>query len=189
VNELRLSIRQTYAAIGMDSKPARQIMDASPGDQKIIQPQANMDFSSTPAKLEINSSEAWLALGKGPHLEWNQRLYGQMKSIFLQQLAQTVAAGHRMAQITNSKNAFAELARESVDSQNPVNYVLGTPDFDNVEVNYSPGQVSTNMEPSPIEINYTPIKTDIQVEQGKLDIYLRQKNSISIEVTTYDLYK
>lgn len=189
MNELRLSIRQTYAAIGMDSQPARQLMDASVGDQQIVQPQANMDFSTTPAKLEINSSEAWQALGKGPHMEWNQRLYGQMKSIFLQQLAQTVAAGHRMAQITNPRNAFADIAKDSIGKQSSVNYVLGTPNVDNVRVTYTPGGVTTAIEPSPVDIQYIPIKTDIQVEQGKLEIYLRQKNSISIDVTAYDWYR
>lgn len=189
MNDLRLSIRQTYAVIGMSSQPAQQLMDASHGEQQIVQPQAQMDFATTPSQLQIDSSEAWQALGKGPHMEWNQRLFGQMKSVFLQQLAQTVDEGNRMAQITNPKNAFAEIAKSTVGNQSPVNYILGTPNVDNVKVTYTPGGVTTAIEPSPIEIQYTPVKTDIQVEPGKLDIYLRQKNSISIDVTTYDWYR
>ncbi|MDQ0062037.1 DUF6470 family protein [Paenibacillus harenae] len=189
MNDLRLSIRQTFAAIGLNSQPAQQMMDASHGEQEIVQPQAKMNFATTPSHLEIDSSEAWQALGRGPHMEWNQRLFGQMKSVFLQQLAQTVDEGKRMAQITNPNNAFAEIAKGSIGKQSPVNYVLGTPNVDNVKVTYTPGAVNTAIEPSPVEIQYTPIKTDIQVEQGKLEMYLRQKNSISIDVTTYDWYK
>ncbi|MDQ0116554.1 DUF6470 family protein [Paenibacillus harenae] len=189
MNELRLSIRQTFAAIGIESRAAQQSIQSYSGDQQIKQPQAEMNFSSTPAQLEIDSSQAWSALAKGPHMEWNQQLYSQMKSVFLQNLAQRVQEGHQMANITNKRNAFADIAKNKVFDQSLVNYIPETPDYDNVHISYSPGDVDTAITPSLVEIEYTPIKPEIQVDRGKLDIYLRQKNSISIDVTTYDWYK
>lgn len=189
LNDLRLSIRQTYAAIGIESRTAQQSIQSPPGELQIKQPVANMDFSSTRGQLQIDSSKAWHALGKGPHLEWNQAIYSRMKSVFMENLAEEVEAGHRMADITNSRSAFADLARAGIFKSNPVDYQVETPNYDNVRLTYTPGDISTVIEASPIEIEYTPIKPEIIVEPGKLDIYLRQRNSISIDVSTYDLYK
>jgi hypothetical protein len=188
VIDLRLSIRQTYAAIGIESNPATQQMKSPQGDLQIQQPAAKMDFSSEPAILQVDSSEAQHALGRGPNLEWNKYVNGQMQSVFLRQLADKVEAGHRMALIANPKNAFAELARDNVFKQSGINYQAAVPDFDNVKLSYEPGKVQTHIEASPVEIQYTPQKPDIQVAPGKVDIYIRQKNSIDISVTTYDLY-
>ncbi|MFF2483657.1 DUF6470 family protein [Paenibacillus sp. NPDC058071] len=189
MNNLRLSIRQTYAAIGMESIQSQQSIRSYRGDQQIEQPSAEMNFKRTPSQLQIDSSEAWGALAKGPHLEWNRQLYSQMKSVFLQGLAQKVQEGHQLAQITNKRNAFADIAKSRSMAGNPVEYVTETPGYDNVRLSYSSGDIETEIIPSPVRYDYTPRKPDIQVEQGKVDIYLRQKNSISIDVTTYDWYK
>lgn len=186
---LRLSIRQTYAAIGIESEPAKLQIQSPRGEQQIWQPAAKMDFSTEPAKLQVDSTEAQHALVRGPNLEWNRYVYGQMGRVFLQNLAEKVEAGHRMAMITNPANAFAEIARANVFKSNPVNYQPAVPDFDNVKVTYEPGTVQTRIEASPAEIQYIPRKPDIQVNLGHTEIYLRQKNAIKIWVSTYDLYR
>lgn len=186
--DLRLSIRQTYAAIGIESDPATQQMKSPRGDLQIQQSAAKMNFSSEPARLQVDSSEAQHALARGPNLEWNSYVNGQMKAVFLKQLADKVEEGNRMADITNSANAFADIARANVFKQNPVNYQPAVPDIDNVKLSYEPGQVHTEIDPSPADIQYTPRKPEILAQLGKTDIYLRLKNSIDIQVTTYDLY-
>jgi hypothetical protein len=189
MNDLRLSIRQTYAAIGIETRPARQQMQSPPGELQIEQPPARMDFSKEPAKLEIDSSQAQHALLMGPYLEWSSFVNGQMKEVFLQQLANKVEEGARLAQITNPRNAFADLAREHVFRRSLVDYRAAVPGYDNVRVHYDPGTVHTDIQTFRPEIRYTPHKPDIQTQQGKTEIYLRQKNSIDIQVTTYDLYR
>jgi hypothetical protein len=189
VNDLRLSIRQTYAAIGIDSEPAHQHMHMPQGDQQIQQPSAKMEFKTTPSQLSIDSSDAWHALGHGPNLEWSSAIYSQMKSIFLQQLAKQVEEGKRLADITNPRSAFADLAQDALFRPNPVDYQTVSPGYLNVHLGYNTGAVRTEIEASPVRLEYTPHKAEIEAQQGKLDIYLRQKNSIEISVVQYDLYK
>lgn len=189
MNLLRLSIRQTFGAIGIESSPARQEMRSPPGDLQIEQPPAEMNFSTEPSQLQIDSTDAQHALMRGPNLEWSSYLYGEMKSVFLKQLAAMVQEGSRMAQITNPANAFADLAREHVFRENAVNYQPVTPGYDNVRVSFDPGSVQTRIEPSHPVINYTPRKPEIDAIPGQTDIYLRQRNSIDITVSTYDLYR
>ncbi|GMK38262.1 hypothetical protein PCCS19_13160 [Paenibacillus sp. CCS19] len=189
MNELRLSIRQTYAAIGIDSEPTKQQMHMPQGDQQIQQPSAKMDFETTLPQLSIDSSEAWHALGHGPNLEWSSAIYSQMKSIFLQQLAKQVEEGKRLADITNPRSAFADLAQDALFRPNPVNYQTVSPGYLNVRVGYNSGSVRTDIDASPVQLDYTPHKAEIEAQRGRLDIYLRQKNSIEISVVQYDLYK
>ncbi|WP_127532072.1 DUF6470 family protein [Paenibacillus kobensis] len=189
MNDLRLSIRQTFAFIGMDSEPARLQIHSQPGDLQIEQPPAVMEFQSSKSELSADSSQAWHALGKGPNLEWSSSIYSQMKSVFLQNLAQQVEEGKRMANITISRSAFADLAQDALFRPNPVNYQVATPGYDNVRMSYTPGSVDTRMESTPVQINFTPRPVEFNPQLANLDIYLRQKNSINIEVTQYDLYK
>jgi hypothetical protein len=189
MNDLRLSIQQTFAAIGMDSTPSRQQINSPRGEQVIEQPPATLDFEHEHASLSIDSSAAWHALGVGPNLEWSSGIYSQMKSIYLQGLASQVEEGKRMAQISNPRSAFADLAKNALFRPNPVDYQIVKPNYNNVKLEFTPGSIDTRIETSPVRIDYTPHKAEIDVQPGKLDIYLRQKNSISIEVTQYDVYK
>ncbi|MBD3920822.1 hypothetical protein H8B09_18795 [Paenibacillus sp. PR3] len=189
MNDLRLSIRQTYAAIGIHSEPSRLEINSSPGEQAIEQPAAKMEFESTSSKLTIDSTEAWHALGHGPNLEWNSGIYSQMPSIFLQQLARKVEEGRRMADITNPRSAFADLAKDALFRSNPVNYQIKAPGYNNVKVEYEPGTVHTEIEASAVQIDYTPHRPEIKAQRGNFEIYMRQKNEINIQVTPYDWYK
>ncbi|MFC4777817.1 DUF6470 family protein [Paenibacillus sp. GCM10023252] len=189
MNDSRLSIRQTFAAIGIHAERARQEIVSPRGEQSIKQPSAAMNFSSEPSKLEVDSSQAWHALGKGPNLEWSSAIYSQMDSVYLQLLAHKVDQGKRMADITNSRSAFADLARANMNTPSTVKYQIAAPGFNNVKLNFQPGSITTEIEPSQVDIQYNPRKPEITAQRGNLDIYLRQQNSISIEVTNYDLYK
>ncbi|TVX96110.1 DUF6470 family protein [Cohnella terricola] len=188
MNDLRLSIRQTYASIGIDTQQTTQRMESPRGDLEIEQPKAAMNFSSTKPQLLIDSSEAQHALAKGPHLEWKSYINGQMKQAFLQQLVEKVAEGHRLADITNPANAFAEIAYGRAHQQNYIDYQPAIPGVDNVRLSYDPGRIDTVIEPQRVDLRYTPHKPDIQVDFGKIEIYLKHKNTIDIQVTTYDIY-
>ncbi|UUZ97592.1 DUF6470 family protein [Paenibacillus sp. P25] len=151
-------------------------------------PPARMDFHSEPGELQIDSSAAWAALGVGNHMEWLHTIYSQMPQIALQAIAKIVEDGNRMAQITNPKNAFADIAKGAFPPKNPVQYV-GPASSMNVKVHYEAKKPITNIEPVKPNIQYIPGKVDIQYHPGSVEIYMKQMNSIDIQVTNYDLYK
>ncbi|MEB3102343.1 DUF6470 family protein [Ferviditalea candida] len=188
MNDLRLSIRQTYAQIGIRTHRASQDIHSNKGDLSIQQPQAKMDIQQPGGELTIDSSAAWTALGIGPNLEWTNFIYSQSKSIALQAIARIVEEGNRMAQITNPRNAFADLAKDVYFRENPVEYV-GEASYFNVKVHYQPRAPIINIEPQKPQIQYTPNKPEVQYNPGSIEMYLQQKNSINIQVSQYDLYK
>ncbi|KIL40650.1 hypothetical protein SD70_12090 [Gordoniibacillus kamchatkensis] len=188
MNDLRLSIHQTFAQIGIQTYRASQEMQLPKGDLQIQQPKAQIDIHSPPGQLQIDSSEAWSALGVGPNLAWNSMIYSQCQSVALQAIAKTVEDGNRMAQITNHGDAFADIASDVFERQNPIEYT-GNPAYDNVKITYTPQKPEIHIEAQHPIIQYTPQKPDIQYNPGSVDIYLKQKQAIDISVTKYDIYK
>lgn len=185
---LRLSIHQTNAQIGIQTQAADQDIHSQKGDLSIQQSPAKMEMESPAGELEIDSSAAWTALGVGPHLEWMNSIYSQSKSVVLQAIAKIVEDGNRMAQITNHQDAFADLALDVFQRENPIEYA-GEPSCLNVKVQYRAHSPIINIEPQKTEIQYTPNKPEVQYHPGSVDVYVKQKNSIDIQVSQYDWYK
>ncbi|MFC5448789.1 DUF6470 family protein [Paenibacillus aestuarii] len=184
----RLSIHQTNAQIGVQTQPSSFDVQKQDGFMSIEQPSAKMEIHSHLGELSIDSSAAWAALGKGSNLEWSSSIYSQGKNIALQAIAKTVERGHRMAQITNPQNPFAEFAKEDLKQRDPVEYA-GSPSYSNVKVHYEARSPDINIEPQKTEIQYTPTKLDVQYRPGSVEVYLKQKNSIDIDVSPYNWYK
>ncbi|WP_274654197.1 DUF6470 family protein [Paenibacillus humicola] len=189
MNDFRLSIRQTYAQIGIETHQASQDMHAPLGDQSIEQPQAKLEIRQPTGVLTIDSSAAWTGLGQGPHLEWLNSIYSQEKTIILQVIAKTVEDGNRMAQITNPQDAFADIAGNVLPLEpSPIQYV-GEASSLNVKIDYQPREPEIEAVPQYPRIRYIPRKPEIQTNPGAVDIYLKQRNSIDIQVSRYNLYQ
>jgi hypothetical protein len=188
VNDLRLSIHQTYGQIGVETHWASQDIRSPHGDLQIQQPHAQMNIQSPHGELQIDQSAAWSALAKGSVLQLNNSIYSQIPGVVLQAIAKTVEDGNRMAQITTPSDAFADIAGDVFQRENPIEYVTGAA-YDNVKINYVPREPEISFTPQKPHVQYTPHKPEIQYNPGNVDIYMRQKNSIQITVSRYDLYK
>ncbi|SDO61627.1 hypothetical protein SAMN04487897_11810 [Paenibacillus sp. yr247] len=188
MNIPRLSIHQTFAQIGIDTQKAQLSIESPRGQLEVKQEAASMDITSPKGELSVDSSAAWSALGKGDHLEWMNQIYSQLQSVALQAIGKIVEDGNRMAMITNPSNSFAEIAANQMNEQNPVEYV-GEASNLNVKLNYEMKKPEINITPHQTDIQYTPQKPQISYAPGNIDIYVKQKNSIEINVSSYDWYK
>lgn len=182
----QITIRQTYAQIGIETEPGMLEIRSPRGELRIDQNPAKMEITSPRGRLEVDSSAAWAALGKGSHLEWKTGLYNQLDGIILQIIAKKVEDGNRLASIVGKENAIADLAFENMRQTNPMQYV-GEASFLNVKVRYDPQTPTIEVTPSPAVIDYIPQKPVVEYTRGKVDIYLRQKNTI--EISVIDLYR
>lgn len=98
MNLLRLSIRQTYASIGIETRQASLSMESPPGQLEVQSTPSTMRINSNPGQLEVDSSRAWMALGKGNHLEWLNLISSQMHQEFLLNVSRIVEEGNQLAQ-------------------------------------------------------------------------------------------
>ncbi|MFC0212907.1 DUF6470 family protein [Paenibacillus chartarius] len=186
--DLRLSIRQTFGQIGIQTNEGSVSMESTRGEMQIQQPPAKVEMQSPAAVLTIDSSAAWDALGVGPNLATMSRIYSQSSSIALQAIAKIVADGNRMAQITNPNNAFAELAADVFERESPIQ-IAGEPGYNNVKVQIEAQKPTIDIQAQKPVIQYTPGNVNIQYTPGNVDIYMRQQNSIKISVSRYDIFQ
>ncbi|REE84481.1 hypothetical protein A8990_11415 [Paenibacillus taihuensis] len=188
MNLTKVSIQQTFGQIAIQTQNASQEMHSQAAELSIKQPPGTLEISSPSGDLNIDSSAAWAALGKGPNLDWMSMIYSQSKGIALQGIARIVAEGHRMAQITNPQNPFAEIAKRDYRAPNPVQYTTA-PSYTNVRISYQPYPAEITGVPHSVELQASSPQLDVQYNPGSVDIYMKQQNSIDIQVSQYDWYK
>lgn len=187
LNLLRLSIQQTYAQIGMNTQQASLSLSHRSSELTIDQEPAQMEIEQPNGQLAVDSSAAWAALAKGGNLEWKQSIYSQAKEVVLQAIAKKVEDGNRMAAIHTKSDAIAELAMDAIGYRLPVQYA-GAPSYTNVKVNYTAEAAKVTIIPQKADIQYQPAKLEGQYERGDVNIYVKQRQSIAIEVSPYNWY-
>ncbi|CAM2934371.1 DUF6470 domain-containing protein [Paenibacillus sediminis] len=185
MNLQRLSIRQTYANIGMETRQAQLNIESPSGDLEVESPPAAMEVNTTPAELSVDSSRAWMALGKGNHLEWLHMISSQMHQEFLLNVSRIVDEGNQLAQFKHS--TIADMMAQRMQEQSSIQY-NGEASFHNVDLQYTPSHIDINWTRHDPQINYTPHRPQAKYEPGGVDIYLKNKNSIQMWVSNYDLY-
>lgn len=167
-------------------KPALIGIEAGLGDYSIRQPRASLSISTKPGEfdmqhtdpqLTIDQSQAWAAYTGGSPLEMNQRIYSGVREIFLQGIANRVQQGNRVAAIHQPGNSIAEVYGTDTEAHILPEF-RGPASIDNVDIHFSI---------TPIRIDYKDRTTDIiaqvnppevEYRRGKLNIYMRQYQSI-----------
>ncbi|GIP06950.1 hypothetical protein J28TS4_53570 [Paenibacillus lautus] len=187
MNLLRLSIRQTYANIGMESRQGQFQMKSPQGELNVETTPAAMEVQRVPAELTIDSSKAWMALGKGNHLEWLQMVSSQMEQQFLMNVSRIVDEGNRLAQFTKPGNSIADIMAQRVQEKPSIEY-NGTASNDNVRVQYTPVDLQMSWSLHQTNVNYSPQRPEVAYTPGGVDVYIRNQNSLKIWVSDYDLY-
>lgn len=178
----QLRMEQTYAQIGLQTER---------GVQEIRQPQAEMNMRQEPAILQIKQSLGTLTIDstearanadlKGILRRTREyAAWGRQKA--LEAIAQISQEGDRLRSIERKGNPIAELAFQTSGVYDTVNILHGNWTSDGIDISYQKKDPQIKwqirgmkMDPviHPPEINYT---------YGKVNVYLRQKNSLTIDV-------
>ncbi|MBH5320620.1 hypothetical protein I6N90_22760 [Paenibacillus sp. GSMTC-2017] len=168
--------------IGIRQQHASLFIDADIGKQHIEQPKATVDmeqveavqqFQTTQGRLDINQDRMWDALAMGNSLETMSRIYSAASSIALQGLARIVEKGDQMAAIHLGGNPIAEMARDWKRTFPEFDFV-GEASFDNIDITYTPGELSIETTRGGVNINVQVNKPIHEYERGKLEIYMSQ---------------
>lgn len=182
----RLEIRQTYAAIGIEI--VRGSFDIRQPHARVnpkTEP-AKLNIDREPARLDIDADKAWDALAQGPPLQTFLRIYAAGHQAILEQIAEIAQKGDRMAAIHIPVDPFAEAAIEWSRPIRIADSVAGAPHYDNVDVTFTPAQLSFSYEPAKVQFDPVTPKPEIHYQRGHVHIYLRQRNSIDIRVVGLD---
>lgn len=178
----QLRMEQTYAQIGLQTERAVQ---------EIKQPQAELNMRQEPAELhieqpmgilKIDSSEARAQIDLKGILRRNREYASLGRQKALQAIAEISQKGDQLRHIEKKGNTIARIAAQDSKIYNSTNIIQADWTTDGVSISYKaePPQIEwkahgVKLEPviHKPEINYTP---------GKVNVYVRQQNSLTIDV-------
>ncbi|WP_379138050.1 DUF6470 family protein [Paenibacillus sp. sgz500958] len=182
-----LQIRQTPAILGID---------ADPGSFSIRQPKAEMNIHTTPAQLNvrtfrpelnIDQSRAWEAYHGGNPLSMNKRIYSGIQQLFLQNIANKVQQGDRVAKFFKPGNTIAEVYGTDTEPRS-FPETRGRASMDNVDIHFTTSEPQISYQPAEVNVEITSHRPEVEYTRGKLDIYMSQYASLQITPPEINLY-
>ncbi|WP_028593795.1 DUF6470 family protein [Paenibacillus assamensis] len=186
MNLPRIEINQQFSRLGLERQSGQLKIETPSPELQIHQEHVTVELSHSKDDLTIDSRKAWSALSRGRFEEVTDRIAQQSLQISMQNIANLAQEGDRMMASHQKSNAFAEIAREKMFRAYPIN-IAGEPDYDNVDVTYTPGQLQTNVKPGGVSFEFERTKPSIDYYPGKINPYLIQKNFIFFNATGQQL--
>lgn len=180
-----LQIRQQYAKIGIDADLGQQSLRQPRPTFEMRQPHAKMDIHQPSGDLDIDQSKAWDALGLANNLEVMNRIYSQAREIALQGIARIVENGNRMAMIHIDANPIPEIAQQIRFTFSEYDFA-GPASVDNVEITYRANKPQIEVQKGEIDLQTQVNPVEHVYTRGKLDLYVRQRESIKITPPVID---
>ncbi|OKP98447.1 DUF6470 family protein [Paenibacillus sp. P46E] len=172
-----LQIRQTPALIGID---------ADPGAYSISQPKAEVNITTTPSELTVQSTRPELKIDQsaaraayygGGMLEMNKRIYSGIQQLYLQGIARKVDQGNRMAEFFKPGNTIAEVYGTDTEP-NSFPEIRGPASYDNVDIHFETRAPQIDFRPAQVDIQVERHRPEIEYTRGKLNIYMQQYASV-----------
>ncbi|MCG7407988.1 DUF6470 family protein [Paenibacillus sp. ACRRX] len=177
MNIPRIQINQQFAKLGIESTGGQLSIETPVPKLEVSQKHVSVQMNHSDAQLEIDSRKAWSALGRARFEEVTDRIAQDSLQISMQNVANIASEGDRLMAFHNKQNAFAEIAREKMFREYPIQ-IAGPPSYDNVDVVYTPGELHTEWSPGSVSFQFERTKPQIDYYPGKVNPYLVQKNFI-----------
>lgn len=182
MNIPHIQINQSYSRIGLDQQRGSLNIESPVPVVEINQEQGTVQIERTRGELFVDSRKAWSALGHASFGEVTDRIAQNSLEISMQNIANISSEGDRMMAFHTGEKAFGEIARDQATREYPIE-ICGEPNYDNVDVTYSPGEISTTWKTAQVNFHFERAEPRIDYYPGKINPYLIQKNYIFFSST------
>lgn len=181
--------------VQIHATPSILHIDADPGQYSIRQPKADVQMTTRPSRLtveshpirfEVDQSKAFSAYTGGNMIDMNARIYSGIEKNFLENMAERVEHGNELAAIHKPSNTIANIVGTNWKAK-PFPEIRTPASMDNVDVRFETHAPSIRFESAVSELNVTVNKPEIEYHRGKLDIYVKQYASIQYTPPAVDI--
>lgn len=178
----QIRMEQTYAKIGLQTTPAVQ---------QIRQPQAELNLHQEPAILQIkqslgtlhmDASEARANMDLKGILRRTQEYASLGRQKALEAIAQISQEGDQLRAIENKGNPIASIAATKSVLFTNTHIIHGDWTTDGIKISYQRKEPEINWKVRGKTMDVQIHKPQIEYTPGKVDVYVRQKQSLTITV-------
>ncbi|GAB7389195.1 hypothetical protein BSNK01_30330 [Bacillaceae bacterium] len=178
----QIRIEQTFAQIGMETIRAKQEIRQPKAELNLRQVPAKLTIERTPGRLLIDQKQAWNDRNLKDPLTLTRDEAERARQLLLEGIARIAQEGDRLAAIEKGGNPIAEIAWENANP-GPLDFNYGViPRHGAVKIRYLPAQLRFHWTLGGATLDPVIHKPVHHYTPGKVNIYLRQRNSLSIDV-------
>lgn len=178
----QIQIQQTFASIGIDPGKPRQEIQQPRAELNLEQVPAQLEINRTPSRLEIDQSQAWEDAGL-KKVSTVSREYADLgKQYALEGIARRAQEVDQIRSIEQGGNPIATIAYENMNPGRAEINVAFIPSFGSVKIQFTPTQLDLQWTRGGVKLNPELKKPIHEYTPAKVEVYLKQKQSLSIEV-------
>lgn len=180
---IRLSIQSQPALIGIQTTLAKLEMRSQLPVVQIEQQQAQVIQNTTKPKILIDQSACFSEEGHKTNKELIEENAQLSISAMYQSIGRIVDQGNQMADIRRGMpNVIANQGYDNAYTQFEHEYNYGTIPINRPQIDYIPGTVDIQVQGGTARLTPQKGTVEYQYAPGKVEIYMKQMNSISIQV-------
>lgn len=173
-------IKSTPALIGIRTTPGKLNIRQKKADMELNIQHPKLEIRTQKPKIKIDQSAAWAERGLKNFLDLSRETAQLAKQAAAQGIERVVRQGNELAAIENETDPIPIQAEENAFELFKVDYNLGTMPKSGPDIQLIRGKVDTELHRGKVNLQVKVNKPEINYTRGKVDIYLRQKNSIDI---------
>lgn len=176
-----IRITTTRAQIGINNTPAKLEIKQPKADVKMNITQPKMKIHSEQSKVNIDQYQCFAECGQKNDRDLIKDNAAFSKQKALQGIARIVKQGNQSAAIGNGVDPTPSQAKENAYGMFEKDFDIGVIPKSRPKITFTGGKVDIKATPGEVNVNVKTNKPNINYTRGKLEVYLKQKNSINIE--------
>lgn len=179
---MRLEMRSQNAYIGIETKNATISLEQPKASVDIKTEQPKVHIESTLAKVQIDQSQCFSESGLKSIFELISDNSNRAMSQMLSNAGRIADEGNQMADVTSGADVVAENADYNAFGQFSGEFGMVTMPKSRPKIRVIEGNNNINFSGGTVDINVRLNKVRVDYSPGKVNISLRQKNSLEITV-------
>lgn len=178
----QIRIQSQPALIGIRTNDAQLHIESGPAKLYIKQPQADLQIKIKPGRLTIDQSKALADVGIIPTRESVKKNAEEALQKAMEGSKKRRHQGDMMMKIENGGNPIPKIAEQN--GHRPIKpFNIGwIPSLDGVKFHYEPAEVHIDAKANKPIIESEQTKNQFYYQPGSIEVYLRQKNMLKIDV-------
>lgn len=175
-------MRSTNALIGINKENSNVTIEQPKADVEIKTEHANVKIESSLVKVEINQEQAFSESGLKGILELSIDNAKEAMQKMIQESGRIAEEGNRLANISSGEDAVAEIAYDNSINKSKHEFNMVTMPTSGPEITVIEGENDIQVEGGNVDISVNINKPIVNYTAGKVETYIKQKNSLEITV-------
>ncbi len=176
-----LRINTTNAMIGIQTTPGKMNISQPAPDVQMHTEHPRVEIESTLPKVQIDQSQCFAEAGLKNFLDLTRESAQIGQQALMRGIERRGRQGDDLANIQNGFQAIPNQAEENAFELFTKEFNIGTVPKSRPQIDLIEGQVNIQVREGKVNTNVKINKPIIDYTRGKVDIYLRQRNSIDIQ--------